>query len=123
LLKKKSLHASAIIKILPFRDNHIITVSKTELKIWSLSSLLIEQDSSPALKQYSTILDILSVDHTRNIIAVLTHKSLVLLNGSLSQGHKELQTYQKIDYEFATALALSNNSAYIGDGKGNIDIV
>lgn len=34
-----------------------------------------------------------------------------------------MQVYQKIDYEFATALAVSKTSAFIGDGKGNIEIV
>jgi hypothetical protein len=29
LLKKKPLHSSGIIKILPYKDNHILSVSKT----------------------------------------------------------------------------------------------
>jgi len=31
-----------------------------------------------------------------------------------------MQVYQKIEYEFATALTVSNTSAFVGDGKGNI---
>lgn len=34
-----------------------------------------------------------------------------------------MKIYQKIDYEFATALAVSNTSVFVGDGKGNIEIV
>jgi hypothetical protein len=42
LIKKKSLHPTAIITILAFKQNHLITASKNEIKIWSLYSLLIE---------------------------------------------------------------------------------
>ena len=54
---------------------------------------------------------------------MLTHKSLTLLNGSLTCKQKELQIYQKIDYEFATALTVSNTTAFVGDGKGGIELV
>ena len=123
LLRKKNVHTGAIVAIVPYRNNHLISASKTEVKVWSLSSLLIEEDNSPALKQYTSILDIQSVSLSRNVIAVLTHKNLTLLNGSLTAQPKELQIYQKIDYEYATALATSNTKAFVGDGKGNIELV
>ena len=123
LLKKKSLHSSAIVKVIPYSNNHIVTVSKSELKIWPLSSLLLEEDNCPPLKHYNSLLDILSCGISRNIFGVLTHKNLTLLNGSLSHQQKELKVYQKIDYEYATAMAISQTKVYIGDGKGTIDLV
>ena len=60
---------------------------------------------------------------SRNIFGVLTHKNLTLINGSLSNQQKELKVYQKIDYEYATAMAISQTKVYIGDGKGTIDLV
>lgn len=88
LLKKKNMHTGAIVAIVPYSNNHVISASKTEVKIWSLSSLLIEEDNSPALKQYTSVLDILAVSLSRNVIAVLTHKNLTLFNGSLTSQPK-----------------------------------
>jgi hypothetical protein len=56
-------------------------------------------------------------------VALLTHKNLTLLSGSLTQQPREMKVHQKIDYEFATALAVSRNCAFVGDGKGCIDVV
>jgi hypothetical protein len=61
LLKKKSLHPTAMISILHFKQNHLITVSKAEVKIWSLYSILIEEDNSPSIKQFNSLLDIVGV--------------------------------------------------------------
>lgn len=72
------------------------------------------------MKLHTTVLDIISVGHARNIIAVLTHKNLTLINGGLTSKQRELQVHQKIDYEFATALAVSNTTVFVGDGKGSI---
>lgn len=66
------------------------------------------------------MLDIVSVAESRGIIAVLTNKSLTLLSPAINSDSRDMQVYQKIDYEFATALTVSNTSAFVGDGKGNI---
>jgi hypothetical protein len=69
------------------------------------------------------MLDIVGVAEARGIIAVLTNKNLTLLSPSLNSESRDMKVYQKIDFEFATALAVSNTSAFVGDGKGNIEIV
>lgn len=100
----------------------MVTVSRTEVKVWALSGVLVEEDNSPPLKQYTSLLDILEVAETRGIIAILSHKNLALLLGSLG-GPRELGVLRKVDFEFATAMAISNTSAFVGDGKGNIEVV
>jgi len=66
------------------------------------------------------MLDIIAVAESRGIIAVLTNKNLTLLSPSINSENRDMQVYQKIEYEFATALAVSNTSAFVGEGKGNI---
>jgi hypothetical protein len=69
------------------------------------------------------MLDIVDVAEARGIIAVLTNKNLTLLCASLNSDSREMKVHQKMDYEFATALGVSNTSVFVGDGKGNIEIV
>lgn len=54
---------------------------------------------------------------------MLTHKSVSFLQLSLEGTSKELTLIHKIDYEYVTALCLSKTSAFVGDGKGGIDVV
>ena len=76
----------------------------------------------PALKHHNSLLDILKCCISRNIISVLTNKSLTLLYGSLSANQKELKVIKKTDYDFATAMTVSETKVYVGDGKGDIDV-
>lgn len=66
------------------------------------------------------MLDIISVAESRGIIAVLTNKNLTLLSPLINSETRDMSVHQKIDYEFATELAVSNTSAFVGDGKGSI---
>ena len=42
---------------------------------------------------------------------------------SLQSNSKELSLIHKIDYEYVTALCVSNTSAFIGDAKGTIEVI
>ena len=66
------------------------------------------------------MLDLISVAESRGLIAALTNKNLTLLAPAINSDNRDMQVYQKIDYEFATALTVSNTSVFVGDGKGNI---
>lgn len=123
LIKKKMVHATEVKQVLEYENHHIVTASKNEVKIWPLSSFFIEADHSSALKTYTSVLDIVSVGHARNILAVLTHKSLTFLQLSLQPSTKELALIHKIDYEYVTALCLSSTSAFVGDAKGAIEVI
>ena len=123
LIKKKMVHSTEVKHVLEYENHHVITASKNEVKIWPLSSLFIEVDHSSALKTYTSVLDIISVGHARNILAVMTHKSVSFLQLSLQSTTKELVLIHKIDYEYVTALGLSNTSAFIGDAKGTIEVI
>ena len=120
LLRKRSVHSSVIIKIMEYKSNHLVTVSKNEVKIWGLSGIVMEEESVPALKQYNSLLDILDCWMGRKILLVLTNQGLTLLNGSISQNNKELKVIKKTDYEYATAMAISETKVFVGDGKGEI---
>ena len=123
LIRKKVVHASEVRRILEYRNHHIITASRNEVKVWPLSSLFIEVEHSAALKTYSSVLDIVDVAESRNILAVLTNKSVSFLQLSLDPASKELPLLLKIDYEYVTALCLSRTCAFVGDGKGAIEVV
>lgn len=101
------------------RNHHLLTASPQEVKIWPMASILID-DHSAALKSYSSVLEIVAVAESRNLLAVLTHKSLSLLQLSIEGNSKELPLLHKIDYEHATALCLSRTAAFVGDGRGAI---
>jgi hypothetical protein len=93
------------------------------VKIWPLSSFFIEADHNSALKTYTSVLEIISLAESRNILVVLTHKSVTFLQLSLQSNSKELSLIHKIDYEYVTALCLSKTSAFIGDAKGSIEVI
>ncbi len=54
---------------------------------------------------------------------MLTHKSLSILSGPLQEQGKEMRLLHKIDYDYATCMAKSNSSLFVGDGKGTIEVV
>lgn len=60
---------------------------------------------------------------SRNILTVLTHKSVTFLQLSLDSTSKDLSLILKIDYDYVTALCLSRTCAFVGDGKGGIEVV
>jgi hypothetical protein len=123
LVRKKLVHATEVRRVLEYRNHHIITASRNEVKVWPLASLFIDLDHSAALKTYASVLDIVEVAESRNILAVLTHKSVAFLQLSLDPTTKDLPLILKIDYEHATALCLSRTSAFVGDGRGAIEVV
>jgi hypothetical protein len=61
LIKKKNIHSTAIQHLIQYHNNHIITATKTEVKIWPMSSFFIEVDNTSALKTYSSVLEIVAV--------------------------------------------------------------
>jgi hypothetical protein len=56
LLKKKAIHSAEIRAVIEYKNNHLLTVSKNEAKLWALSSFFIESESTIPLKQYASIL-------------------------------------------------------------------
>lgn len=88
LIKKKNIHSSEIRHVIDYHNNHIITATKTEIKVWPLSSFFIEVDNTSALKTYTSVLEIVAVAEERNILAVLTHKSITFLQLSLQTNSK-----------------------------------
>jgi hypothetical protein len=110
-------------QVLEFSSHHLITASRSEVKLWPLSSLFIELDNASPLKTYSSVLEIVAVAESRNLLVVLTHKSVSFLQLSLQADSKELPLLHKMDYDYATTLCLSKTCAFIGDGKGSIDVV
>jgi hypothetical protein len=123
LIKKKMVHSTEVKHVFEYHNHHIITASKSEVKVWPLASLFIDVDHSTALKTYTSVLEIISAAESRNILVVLTHKSVAFLQLSLQSSSKELSLIHKIDYEYVTALCLSRTSAFIGDAKGSIDVI
>jgi hypothetical protein len=63
------------------------------------------------------------VAESRNILAVLTHKSVTFLQLSLDGASKDLPLILKIDYEYVTAICLSKTCAFVGDGRGGVEVV
>lgn len=123
LLKKKAIHSAEIRAVIEYKNNHLLTLSKNEAKLWALSSFFIEAESTIPLKQYASILEIVSAAESRNILALLTHKSLSFLQCSLQPTQKEFSVIHKIDYEYVCALCTSRTAAFVGDAKGGIEVI
>lgn len=61
LIKKKLVHSTEVKQVLEYRNNHLITASRNEVKVWPMASLFIEPEHSSPLKSYVSVLEIVAL--------------------------------------------------------------
>ena len=85
LLAKKNTNGEEIRAVIEYKEGHLITVSKSEVHLWPLSAFFINQEGS-SLKRYHCSEAILKATLTRDILALLSQRTLTLLQCSLEGG-------------------------------------